>query len=36
MSGGVMIADKINTITKAYLRYFFKNSGVTNPIFVKK
>ena len=30
------MADKINTITKVYFRYFLKNSGVTNPIFERK
>ena len=34
--GGVIIAAKIRTKTKACFLYFFKKSGVTNPIFVKK
>lgn len=34
MSGGVMIAERINTITKANFRYFRKYVGVTIPIFV--
>ena len=35
-SGGVTIAATISTITTAYLRYFRKNVGVTNPSFVRK
>ena len=35
-SGGVTIAATTNINTIAYFRYFLKNSGVTNPIFVKK
>ena len=31
-----MISAKIKTNTKACFLYFFKNSGVINPIFVKK
>ena len=36
ISGGVIIAAKINTITNAYLRFFLRNSGVTSPILVRK
>ena len=36
MSGGVITADKIKTITIANFRLFFKNVGVTRPILVKK
>jgi hypothetical protein len=36
MSGGVIIAAKIKTITKAYFLFFLRNSGVTNPILVRK
>ena len=35
-TGGVMIAAKINTTTKACFLYFLKNSGVIKPILVKK
>jgi hypothetical protein len=36
ISGGVMIAAKIKTITNAYFLFFLRNSGVTNPILVRK
>ena len=35
ISGGVMIAERIKTITKANFLYFLKYSGVTTPIFVR-
>jgi hypothetical protein len=36
ISGGVIIAERMRTMTKAYFLYFFKNSGVTIHILVKK
>ena len=36
MSGGVIIADKLNKITNANFLFFFKNTGLTIPILVKK
>ena len=35
-SGGVIIAARISTKTKAYFLYFTNLSGVTNPILVRK
>ena len=35
MSGGVITAANINTITNAYFLLRFKNSGLTKPIFVR-
>ena len=35
-SGGVMMADRIQTKTNAYFRYLRIKAGVTKPIFVKK
>ena len=35
-SGGVIIAAKVSTSTKACLRYFFKNEAVINPVLLKK
>ena len=36
ISGGVIIAAKLSTITREYFRFFLKKFGVTKPIFVKK
>ena len=36
ISGGVIIADKDNNITRANFLFDLRNLGVTNPIFVKK
>ena len=34
MSGGVIMADKLNTITNANFRFFLKNLGVTIPLWL--
>ena len=36
MSGGVIIAARLSTITREYFLFFLKKFGVTKPIFVKK
>ena len=36
ISGGVIIADRLNKITNANFLFFLRNEGLTIPIFVKK
>ena len=35
ISGGVIIAERLNTITRANFLFLLKKSGVTKPTFVK-